>query len=313
MQRKLSDEFMSALKEGELNAILKLVTNDDTLDLEIRDEYINIYYRGGSILKISSSTKKDFFDYHFDEKYAKQQKPYQESLNNTLNERDWNLFFPIAKQVMDLYFSKSQKSEREFQQLVVRENNYSPIANGTDYYIVDIEYDNHKNARFDLIGVEWQSEGSKRKLSGKYKPRLVLIEMKYGDKALTGNAGLEKHVDDIEEFLSNQQTVDDFKSEMIKLFDQKRKLGLIPKLAYTKGNNRNEVNEFAEEVDFAFLLANHDPASKKLGAELLNLSLTPSKDKIKIITANFMGYGIYKDNVFTLNEFIKRFPDQIRN
>ncbi len=94
--------------------------------------------------------------------------------------QNWNEYFPEAKQVMDIYFSNHMHEEREFQQLAVRENNYSSIANGTDYFIIDIEYDNHKNARFDLIAAEWPSKGSIRKLQKGFKPNLLIIEMKYG-------------------------------------------------------------------------------------------------------------------------------------
>jgi len=59
---------------------------------------------------------------------------------------------------------------------VVRENNYSSISNGTDYFIIDIEYDNHAHARFDLVAVEWPSKASHRKLAKDYKPKLVVIE-----------------------------------------------------------------------------------------------------------------------------------------
>jgi len=52
--RGLSTEFMLALKDGFLNSILEVVKRDDTLCLKIKNEYINIYYRGGSILKLEN-------------------------------------------------------------------------------------------------------------------------------------------------------------------------------------------------------------------------------------------------------------------
>jgi hypothetical protein len=52
MNRGLSDTFMNELKRGLLSPILNLVLSDDSLIMEIRNDYINIYYRGGNILKI---------------------------------------------------------------------------------------------------------------------------------------------------------------------------------------------------------------------------------------------------------------------
>lgn len=42
---------------------------------------------------------------------------------------------------MDWWFHKHPKYEREFQQVIARENNnHGKISNGTDYYIADIEF-----------------------------------------------------------------------------------------------------------------------------------------------------------------------------
>jgi len=115
---------------------------------------------------------------------------------------DWDLYFPKMKQRWIL-FSKHRKEEREYQQLVVRENNYSSISNGTDYFIIDIEYDNHAHARFDLVAVEWPSKASHRNWL-RIQAKLVVIEMKYGDGALTGTAGMKKHLSDSTCLLNHQ-------------------------------------------------------------------------------------------------------------
>jgi len=53
MPRRLSDQFMAGLKEGWLHPLLDRVKADRTLCLEIREDYVNIYYRGGNLLKVS--------------------------------------------------------------------------------------------------------------------------------------------------------------------------------------------------------------------------------------------------------------------
>ncbi len=304
MARLLNPTSFKGILEGKFNHLLRYIRNDNTLDLQIRDNYLNIYYLGGNILKVCPS--KDSYDLHFDYKYLKAA-PFieQDILHNYLNKMDWYNYIPLAKQAMDFYFSKHPKEEREFQQLVVRENNYSSVANSTDYFIIDIEYDNRANARFDLVALQWPSESSARKLLKDFKPKLSIIEMKYGDGALTGTAGMLKHWQDFNSLISDSEKLKTFKSEMLDLFQQKRQLGLIPCLSQLKNNN--QVVEFAEDVDLIFLIANHDPASTKLTNELTKL-----KDQsIKFCSSNFMGYGLYQQNIFTLEEFNSRFKEQI--
>jgi len=68
--RKLEDHFLEDLKTGLLNALLNYVKADNTLDLEIRENYINIYYRGGNLLRVKWI--RSTYNYFFDEKYLTQ-------------------------------------------------------------------------------------------------------------------------------------------------------------------------------------------------------------------------------------------------
>ena len=45
MARLLDKDFFKDLLDGDLENCLDYVRTDDTLDLEIRENYINIYYR----------------------------------------------------------------------------------------------------------------------------------------------------------------------------------------------------------------------------------------------------------------------------
>jgi len=305
--RGLKPFFFNALKAGSLNPLLNYVQDDNTLDLEIRNNYINIYYRGGNVLRVNND-KNLRFVYHFEEKYLNNH-PFITplTLTNFKNNQDWNNFFPLAKQAMDYYFTKDSKHEREFQQLVVRENNNSSIANGTDYFIIDIEYDNHAHARFDIIAVEWPSNASKRKMQKDYKPKLVVIEMKYGDHSFKGSAGIHKHISDFNIFSSDLVKVNEFKNEMLGVFNQKRELGLIPCLSGIGKTNSNAVLQFDDEIEMIFLIANHDPESKILKIQLSGIQ----NQNVKFITSNFIGYGLYKENLFDCPSFISRYLAQI--
>jgi hypothetical protein len=305
MVRLLSQSFMNDLLSGRLKELLSYVKKDNTLDLEIREKAINIYYRGGNALKVKELSANKY-NYHFEREYLKVAATHlEEDINEFKSKSDWNSFFPLVKQAMDFYFTKHMKEEREYQQLVVRENNYSSVANSTDYFIIDIEYDNHKQARFDIVAIEWDSDTSIRKLKKAHKPKLVVIEMKYGDGAFNGKAGISKHITDFTNFIAQPQTVAEFKEEMLHVFRQKRQLGLITCLS--GDGNSNIVTQFADEIELIFLIANHDPASSILRTVLNSLN----NNNLKFMTSNFTGFGLFKENVFDYHEFLQRFKSQI--
>jgi hypothetical protein len=130
--RGLSDNFMKDLLEPErmLYPILDRVKKDHSLMLAIRDRYINIYYKGGNILKVTE--QEGFYRTFFDVQYAKlgQDVAYLEEDIRTPSDAQ-KLVASLAdrKIVMDEYFATGSKTtEQEFQQLVVRENNNSSIS-----------------------------------------------------------------------------------------------------------------------------------------------------------------------------------------
>lgn len=311
-KRGLDDVFIEDLTKGKLKPILDIVNNDNSLIMEIRDNYINIYYRGGSILKLNKSGN----NYHtfFDNKY---------SINNNYNHKvseicnvkqisslketyHWVEGFPLLKQSMDIFHTITvEKMEREFQQLVVRENNISKSASDTDYYIIDFEYTNssNRNAKFDLIGLKWESTATERKNPSNCN--IALIEMKYGDSALSGNSGILKHIKDVDNFLNKSEEYINFKSEMLKIFKQKRELGLI---RFSNKGNNNDVTDFSDKIkpEFILLLAGHKPVKSKLKEILAQIK--PMKNaELKFATASFMGYALYSKNIIGLDEFEKYF------
>jgi hypothetical protein len=305
--RGLSSELMQALQNGILKPILDLVKRDDTLCLKIRNDGFNIYYRGGSILKLEN--KKGLFYSNFDTAYFKTiQASRKELISTSLpkliksisESKKWVELIPFLKQAMDEYFAKYAKSEREFQQLVARENNSSIISNDTDYFITDIEYtsSDSRNCRFDLIGIKWESSASNRKK--KDNCRLVLIEMKYGDNAIGGKAGIKKHLKDVDQFCGNEIQLKVLEAETLKCFEQLRELDLV---RFGKNDNHNKITTFKnEKPEFILLLANHKPVKSKLEIELKDIKELDHAD-LKIATASFMGYGLYDKNMISLKKF----------
>jgi hypothetical protein len=179
-------------------------------------------------------------------------------------------------------------------------NNRGKVATGTDYFICDFEYQSAKG-RFDLIGIKWPSQPQQRKNSTDLT--LSVIEVKYADGAFKGKAGLKSHLDDVTRFASKPDNLHILADEMKTVINQKRELGLI--------DVKKDVGSInIEKVELMFLLANHDPESLILANELPCLQSSPHVD-VTFATANFMGYGLYQDCIFPLDDFQGKFEKRI--
>jgi hypothetical protein len=72
IMRALSISFMKDLltPDGVLHPLLERIKQDHTLMLSIRKDYINIYYRGGNILRVKEQSAGSYSSY-FNEEYDK--------------------------------------------------------------------------------------------------------------------------------------------------------------------------------------------------------------------------------------------------
>ena len=305
--RGLTNDFMNDLKTGNLSGLLEQVIKDDTLCLAIRENYINVYYRGCNLLCVRVNGQG--YKYKFDENYLNHQPPHYISLTDlqSLNSIvDYIKVFPLLKQEIDLWFHDNKKVyEREFQQHVMRDNNVNMVtgdSNETDYFIADIEYANTENgSRFDLIGIKWPSTGPARK-KGKVTT-LAIMEMKYGDGAMTGDAGIIKHFKDMDLFAKNGK-LSMLAQEAETQFKQLYELGLV------KGINKPiQIDMKNEKPEYLLIPANHKPASTVLKRELNEaLRLYPDvakKYSIIIAQSCYMGYGLYSKEMISIDEFLE--------
>ena len=305
--RTLSGSFLENLKDnGLLHPILERVTQDHTLMLAIRGKYINVYYRGGNLLKVEEQGKSSYRS-TFDDQYNKYDKNIPKpptAIKSSDDAKAWVEAFPHLKEIMDFYFTDYSKPEREFQQLVARENNYSTIANESEYFISDIEFaDSVIGARFDMLAIRWLA--SKRK-SGSHC-RVAFIEMKYGDNALCGSAGLLEHLKKIDSFMSDSENYKALLKTMEVQFDQLYQLGL---LRFNRSSNVNKIKlDSNDKPEVIVLLANHNPRSSQLKTmleepEFSELSQSQRFD-LKFFVASFAGYGLHEKCMLSLTKFLQ--------
>ena len=212
--RGINKQFIEDLKTGELSFFLhKVKSMGDSLSIEIRNGYVNIYYRGGNLLKIVQ--KRKGYAFHFDSRYCLNKKDTSfhdlfSSLQSTDIESYIN-YFDLMLSEMDSWFIEHPKKEREYQHGIL-------ISNPN---ILDIEYqinyrdeeNNPKAMRFDMIMLADDS--------------IIIAENKYGNGAVCGSAGLSKHYKDICAVLSNEALHDELLSSIKNITENKKDLGLI--------------------------------------------------------------------------------------
>ena len=298
--RTLCCGFMSDLTgyDGILRALKDHVAKDDTLMIGLRDASINLYYRGGSITKLTRVSERHYKAF-FDRDYCKpSQLPMPDlpaQVTDTVECGALIKAIPALKEIMNVYLAGKSKSEREFQQLVVWENNRSSIANETEYFITDIEFASPvHSARLDMLGLKWLAKD--RKSGARCKP--VLIEMKWGDDAYDGNAGIIQHIKGLDSIMQDGQEIDKIRKMIGRQFDQLRALGL---LGHTHSDAVKTI-DMVEKPEVVFILANHNPRSGKL-LKILDKIELPDNFDLRFFVANFAGYGMHEACMLELADF----------
>jgi len=299
--RSLNKRFMDDLKDGILKNLLERIKNDSSLDLQFRGDYINVYYRGGVILKLEQKT--DSYNASINKKYFEKEdivefKPEIQSLEDM---QDWIDKAPLIKQARDFHYSNKKTAEREFVQLIVRSNNYEKTSNSTDFFITDMEYTAGKEhkGQIDLLALEWNT---KQRSANSLKTKFAFIEVKFGNNAINGKSGLKDHLNDIHNFVSSEVEYKELVKDTVEVFQQKRELGLYS-LAKENNNEISHAHIESEKPLFIILLADfavHNNNLEKIIADI-DEEKYPNID-IRFSIGSFMGYGLYSNNILTKDE-----------
>jgi hypothetical protein len=280
-KRRLSDKFFTDLKDGFLSEITESVRKDPDLNLEIRDRYINIYYKGNSLLKLRETLSLQY--------QAEIDRKFLTGLNLPIvftksNVPQFLNAIPLLKQNIVIHGKCSL--EVEYEQLIIRANNYE-LRNNTEYFIVDRQY-TMKEGRFDLTGIFWEMTHRQKN----QKVPVCLMEVKF---ALNSDIS-EVHNQLARYYAAITPRAGEIAEEMQAVFRQKIDLGL-----YRQPDDRLAALRtltFMKDIkkfQFILILVDYNHHSTKL--DLKKFSTLPFADQVKVF---YSGFGMWQENVETL-------------
>jgi len=275
--RKLSNTFIDNLLEGHLKDVLEVVKADMDLDLQIRANYINIYYKGNSLLKLSE-VDSGRYTAESHEKFTSGV-PIPD-LTDEASTANFLERIPSLKENITEHGKSSL--ELEYEQLIIRANNNEP-RNNTEYFIVDRQYVDPKG-RFDLVGFYWNLPRHR----GDVVP-LCLMEVKFalnpdiGELHSQLNTYYDAMKSDFKKMASEFQGILQQKLEL-RLFDQKDdRLDVMKTLT---------INDDINNAQFIVILIDYNPRSKFF--ERARLHELPFADQVKIFRT---GFGLWQTNL----------------
>jgi len=296
------------------SSILKTVKNDPDLFLGIRNNYVNIYYEGASLAKISYINNN--FRFSIAQKYLPNPKPntkscYIISYTEMAFIKD---IVVIKNKIHDFQYKiNNQKCEKLAQQKLILDNNKNRNSN---WFCVDMEYNMQRKSssqqnfgRFDIVAIS------------KTKPhRIALIELKYGCGAYNGNyeqlrlalsdikyinnkgyilttdynygSGIFGHVCDYIRY-KNSGNISTLKSEIIQICNNYSELVMMPHSL----NLKNIVStDFSEEPEVYFITIGGKISTEKMQMKKYLLSKSKCKDSSIYNIEDILGVDISVQN-----------------
>lgn len=263
MRGHLSDKFKQALKNGHLAKLVKFVVSEPCLDLQIRDNYLNIYYQGGNILRIKPrsfefnkfyfylrSEGKDYPKSYIEDisngkrpKNPSKQLPSKqeadqiisdlkgkaEELLKKLQSDNPNDFFSQAKSVMDNWFKDWKRSERGDQHTIsIKNRNFKD----SELVVIDLEfavsptktYNNAKNKKGNKKNCKFDI------IAVNKDGQIYVIELKENEAADSENnpANINVHCKDFNDTIGKDSD-NLFAEEMRQVVEIKKELGVLTK------------------------------------------------------------------------------------
>ncbi len=187
LNREVSTSLIDAFKQSTLFAFYK--KHQDELLIGVRNNYLNIYYRLNNIAEIRL-VGDGFISCGIHPYFLRRSGNSNVTLTGTSIE---TLIIDRYEAIKNLVENKKNTtSEKVAQQMLVMQNNANPLSK---WYCVDVEWarsfnsqeekDSCMSARMDIIAISKEAPH-----------RVAVIELKYGSKSISGNAGILKHIQD---------------------------------------------------------------------------------------------------------------------
>jgi hypothetical protein len=217
--RRLTVAQTAALTDGHLRPLLDYALDDPEIRFDIRPGKVNLYYDGGSLLRLQGGTHRPPQG-AFDLGYV------GESGYCTYELSDRSAVLALREQLadrrrdMDAHREAgSARAERRYEQRIAHANDARSMDGVGDFVIFDIEY-SYARRRFDFAAID---------VAGLPRPRLILGELKCRAGALNGTASLQAHGEDFAELVraENGRHVTIVRDELADLICQKQRLGLL--------------------------------------------------------------------------------------
>ena len=252
-----SPELKEALNEGGLlQELLEIVKSDEDLVLGIRNNYFNIYYKGGNIAKVESANSIQFDHNYFkgyqrpkfesDKKEEKRKTLKKKMLSALKKERNYHVFVSKMKDLMNDYWTWLKEDKGK--SLKEKDVQHSLCINNTEqseYTIIDVEFQVSTEARYTYkkpIQPKGRFVASKKR-SPRFDiiavrnsdHRLCVIELKSGVNALYGKSGIGDHADSFEGTIGRMPQI--FLDEIKGVVNDKKDLGLLSKNFELSDNN----------------------------------------------------------------------------
>jgi hypothetical protein len=286
--RKLSDAFLAALKSGFLSDITRVVVADPDLNLDIRDNYINVYCKGASLLKLAEA-KGSRYKVAIHPKFTAGLDVPTELFDPETTAR----FLACVPRLKQNIAALGKRSiEIEYEQALIRANNFEP-RNNSEYFIVDRQYA-VAEGRFDLIGVFWD-----RKHRRKHQEvPICLMELKFAlNQDIAGvHAQMERYYEAVEPVAAS------IAEEGETVFRQKLELGLFNQPPERTAAMKTLT--FARDIaqfQFVLVLVDYNPNSAKLN--LASLAQLPFANQVRVF---FSGFAMWRQNVKPLAEHLMK-------
>lgn len=133
--------------------------------------------------------------------------------------------------------------------------------------------------------------------------------MKYGDGAISGKAGLLKHLQDFDAFIADKTRYENLLHVIKNQFIQLDQLELIN---FNKGKRGAKVKISAnEKPEVIFILANHNPRGtglKKIleSQEFAGYGKSQQFD-LKLFVSSFADFGLHTKCMLNLSDFLQLF------